>query len=110
MIVSAICIVLSADKWRVPQQVVKYIKPLAAASVGVYMIHENNLVRQLLIKDRMTFLLNWNPVVMVLAVLGLAILIYLGCAIVDHLREKFFRYFQVRKWLDKCVKRVGLEW
>ena len=63
------------------------ISKIGATSFGVYLIHDNQFVRQYIMIDRFVGIGQLNSIVFVLAVLGCAVGIYVCCAIVELLRK-----------------------
>lgn len=90
VIIAALCILLSAANWNLPLWCIKYIKFFSYSSIAVYIIHENNFIRAFVIKDQMTFLLDLNPVVMLLSIVIICVTIYLVCTFIDHIGKALF--------------------
>lgn len=72
------------------------ISQVGAASFGVYLIHDNQFVRQYIMMDRFVRVGQLNPIAYVFAMLGCAVGIYACCATVELLR----------KLVEYAVKRI----
>ena len=88
--------------WLVLFSRVKIAKPatgiltfLSSSSFAVYLIHDNETVRRLLIKERFAFLSDMNLVLFVLCVFAIAILIFTICVLFDKARMLLFRGLKV---------------
>ena len=63
------------------------ISQIGAASFGVYLIHDNQFVRQYIMMDRFVRVGQLNPIAYVFAMLGGAVGIYVCCAAVELVRK-----------------------
>lgn len=82
----------------------KFISFFGKTSFGVYLIHENRLVRARCVLNRFMFVLEYNPFVALLIILGSALAIYLACSLVEFARQMLFKMCRVNKatsWVDK---------
>lgn len=66
---------------------VRWITELGTASFGVYLIHDNQFVREHIMMDRLEGIGRLNPAAYTLAMLGCAVGIYICCAVVELLRR-----------------------
>ena len=87
---------------KIKPQMIKFIKFFAPASFGVYLLHEEPLVRDKLITGTFASYLNMPIWLMVLAVLGTAVLIWLGGSLIDRVRIFFFDLFKIKR----CCIRI----
>ena len=105
VLISAIALVVLFSKIRFSALLIKIITILSPLSFSVYVIHANPLIWENLIKDRF---LNWGlfpPMILIILVLAIAILIYLGCSILDIIRNKLFNVLKIRKNIDLIEKK-----
>ena len=82
----------------------KIISFLSKTSFGVYLIHEHAFVRAHCMTNRFMFVLEYNPFVALLIILGSALAIYLACSLVEFARQMLFKLCRVNKatsWVDK---------
>lgn len=66
---------------------IRWISELGVASFGVYLIHDNQFVREYMMMERLIGIGQLNPVAYMLAMLGCAVGIYMCCAVVELLRS-----------------------
>lgn len=84
-IVLEACIMLALFariKWT-RQTVQNFISKMGAASFGVYLIHDNYYVRNYLLMNRLKFLANYSTLIWLICMVGMAVLIYTACAILE---------------------------
>jgi hypothetical protein len=85
-----VCLILGAA-WK---KIIAFFAPIA---FGVYLIHEEPLIRDNFINGRFKEYLQFNPVVMVLLVLATAFAIWFICSLIDRLRLKLFEVLKVKQ-------------
>jgi hypothetical protein len=88
----------------------KIITFFAPITFGVYLIHEEPLIRDNFINGRFKEYLQFNPVVMVLLVLGTAFAIWLVCSLIDKLRLKLFEVLKVKQLasnIEDSLKKIN---
>lgn len=80
----------------------KFINIVGASTFGVYLIHDNSLVRHIIYKG---FLLDnkFHSYKIVFYIFLVAIIIYISCTIIELLRQKLFKYLYNLK-LSKNVR------
>lgn len=71
------------------------ISQIGATSFGVYLIHDNQFVRQYIMMDRFVRIGELNSIVYVFTVLGCAVGIYVCCAVVELLRKLISRGIKI---------------
>lgn len=101
IIVSGIALFIIFAKLDEIRPLQKVINFLAPASLGVYLIHVHPIIWQYLIADFSLSFLNYNPIVMVLMVLGASCGIYLLCSAIELGRIKLFALLRIK---DLCSK------
>lgn len=84
----------------------KFISFIAKASFGVYLLHDNELIRSCAINSRFVFLSNYNFVVMVLAIIGVSMVIYIVGTIVEIIRQYVFKFTWINKLVDVIDKKI----
>jgi hypothetical protein len=92
------------NAWK---KVIAFFAPIA---FGVYLIHEEPLIRDNFINGRFKEYLQFNPVVMVLLVLGTACAIWLVCSLIDRLRLKLFEVLRVKQLagnIEDSLKKIN---
>lgn len=83
----------------------KVINKISTYMLGVYMIHENKLVRTH-IYEFLNISENVNPLVAVLIVLGYALVIFILCIIIEALRTLIVKFFKKRRFFVKCENKI----
>ena len=98
---SAIALVLLFSTLEVPAWKMKALSILAPLSFSVYIIHEQPLIRQLVIFHSLLFVTElpalMQPVIVILA----AVLIWLVCSGLDWLRQRLFVYLHIEQLLRR---------
>ena len=101
VLVSSVCLVILFSRLKIRSGLLRRVTPLVFSA---YLLQDNQLVRELLIKDR--FASHASPLIVVAA--GLACLV-IGCA-VDIPREWLFQKLHVRSrldWVDRLLQTNG---
>lgn len=75
----------------------KIIKFFAPLSFGVYLIHDEILIRNQFITDSFTGYASLNPVFMILAVIGTALAIWFVCSLIDKIRLIIFNALKIKE-------------
>ena len=106
VVTSAVFLLLFCLRVRMGRLMIKTIKLLSPASLGVYLIHTHPLVFERVIKDAFLPFLNHRAVITVLLTLGAAAAIFLLCSAIDLLRIRLFRLIgadRFCKWADNKI-------
>lgn len=89
----------------------KLITWLGGASFGVYVLHEHPFIRKYTITPYSYKLAALGNVEIVIGIILAAAVLYLGCALVDGLREKIYKALRVKQRLDALEsKLIGDLW
>ncbi|MGN0777001.1 MAG: acyltransferase family protein [Candidatus Ventricola sp.] len=108
IILSAVALFALFSGWKPGKAARRWIGVLAPTTFGVYLIHENPLVRWQLIKDTFIPFVQLRAYVLPFAVIGVAAAILAICAAIDLLRGKLFRLLKVRERCQWAFERIGL--
>lgn len=84
------------------------IKEFSALNFSVYLIHTNKLVFENIISGLFESVGKLNPIIMILAVIGLAMLIYVICIMIDMLRYELFKLFKINSLCELTVQKFSL--
>jgi len=84
----------------------KLIAFFVPVSFGVYLIHVHPLIWSYVVKDFAVGFASFNPVLMVLAVIGSAVVIYIVCLLIDYIRLLLFRLLKIRPLLLKIENKI----
>lgn len=75
----------------------KMISFIAKSSFGVYLLHEQKLLKGIAITNKFVFLKDLSPILSILTVLGVVILIYILGTTVEIIRQYLFKLTRVNK-------------
>lgn len=88
----------------VPNGAKAWIRVLAPAAFGVYLIHENPIVRSWLITDRFVEYM-YQPAYLMLALfVATVVVIFVGCLAIDLVRIQLFRVLRVKQLSEKMER------
>lgn len=74
--------------------VVKFLSPLA---FSVYLIHDHPLIREYLFNDKLVWMLDYPSIITCFMIVGVGIVVYLLCSIIDIPREYLFKLFKIKQ-------------
>lgn len=106
IVIAAIALVLLFSQIKINHSK-KFISILSSTVFGVYLIHVQPLVFGRIITGLFTFVGKYNFVEVIGCLFGFALLIYLGCSIIDYVRLKMFELFKIRMKFDALEKRLN---
>ncbi len=75
----------------------KLIHFFAPVSFGVYLLHEEPLIRETFFTDKFKFLLDYPSVLVIPAVIGCALAVWLFGSLIDHVRLSVFNLLHIRQ-------------
>lgn len=101
-IISSVALLMFFTKIQIKQN--KFLSFLAKTSFGVYLIHEQQIIRKLFITNKFTFLLDYNILITLLGVLAIACVIYITCTIIEFIRQNLFNLIKVNKITEYVQK------
>lgn len=92
MVAEAIVLILLFAKLQFPHDRMQtFISKMGAASFGVYLMHDNQFVRQYILIDNLSGIGQLNTVMYLVAMVGTAIVIYISCALLELVRGWIFK-------------------
>lgn len=104
IIATAICLlVLFSRMETLPKAIQKIVSFFAPASFSVYIIHENELFRNLFIVGKFRNFADMNTLEMLLYVLVTVLIIYISCSLIDQIRILLFKLFKVKDIINKIA-------
>lgn len=106
VLAAAVCILVIFARLNFGAKSKKIIAWFAPLSFGVYLIHDNNFVRHFLMLDTFVGYATFSPILMLVAILGSAILIYVVCSVIDYGREWIFKKLKVKEHLRNCEEKI----
>ncbi len=89
---------------NIPAFLIRFFTP---ASFGVYLIHTNPLVWQLLLTKRFASYAAFGALKLIASVLGTALAVYFACSVVDILRSALFRLLRINRISEAAEKLIG---
>ncbi len=101
VVAMAMMLMLFFLRVKFPRWLGKAAGSIAPLSFGVYVIHEQPLIKEYFMNDRFSFLAEKNVLVMILGVLGFAALIFAVCALIEWGRVWLFKLLRINKLTDK---------
>lgn len=108
IILSAVSLLCAFSKLHIRrgEKVIRFFAPL---SFSVFLIHCHKLVLQYIMPGLLSSFIDGNPFLMMGAVLGVTLGIYLGCTIIDFGRVRLFKLLRIQKfseWLAEKGNRI----
>lgn len=94
---------------KIPKGLQKPVAFLAPLSFGVYLLHDNPLIRQYFMIDKFKFLLYEDLWKLLLAVIGIALAIWAVGTAVDFARSLIFKLLHISQlcdWIDSKVNKL----
>lgn len=97
----AVMLLLLFTQLKFPKGVNKFIAIASPLAFSVYIIHIEPHVFTYFIKNTMCNLSALNPVVFALAIIGIALAIYIICSLIDLIRFYLFKVLRIKKLCEK---------
>lgn len=95
--------------FKLPQRICRMIAVLSPLSFGVYLIHDNPLVREHLVISSTASLAGLSPLHLLLALAGCWAGVYAVCLLMEYLRTKLFALLHIPALCTAAEKRL-LQW
>lgn len=106
IVMSAVFLVLFFSNLEIGDKMKKWIAFFAPLSFGVYLIHEEPVVRNLLIKDKFIGYLSLSPIELVIAIIVTGIGIWFVCSLVDYVRIRIFSFLKIQQFSNWIVDKL----
>ncbi|ALS01495.1 hypothetical protein ATZ33_08980 [Enterococcus silesiacus] len=74
---------------------IPFVNLLGSATLGVYLIHDNNYIRHFLWKELTAFKASYYGINLVVTSIVIIILVYIVCSLIDILRQKLFALLRI---------------
>ena len=94
------------SKFSFGKRATKCISILAPASLGVYLVHVNQLVWDNLFAGSFARFVEYNIIVMILLILASAVVIYVACTVIELIRIQLFKLLKIDKLCSAIETRV----
>lgn len=92
---------LQFEKHKCLKGCVKFLSPL---TFSIYIIHENNFVREYIMTGAFSDYANFSPVILPGIIIGTVLLIYILCSLIDWVRCYLFKVFKIKEFSELLVK------
>lgn len=106
ILAESVCLLLLFKRIHFSKFFTKVIAFLSPLAFSVYLIHDNPIVREYLIADRFISIAGLNPLLMVLAIFGSVLAIFIICIIIDYFRYLLFKVIKVKQRLNSLENRI----
>ena len=106
IILCSVCLLLFFANFKCGDKMKKFISFFSPLSFGVYLLHEEPLIRESLINNRFADLLKYSPLIMIFGILISAIGIWLVGSLVDIIRFMIFEALKVRQLCNKIESKL----
>ena len=102
ILLSSVILMMLFTKVTVKNTVLqKCITKISTLTFGVYLIHDNHHIRTQFILDRFAWLSKLSPVTNVLQLIGIGLVIFVTCLMIDYVRAFLFDVFNVNFLCEK---------
>ncbi len=113
ILLSSIFLMLIFLKINIRNSIIaKIITKISTLTFGVYLIHDNYFIRIQFILNRFAWLGELSPVMNILELLGIALVIFVTCLMIDYVRAFLFEVFKVNFLCEKLcgffVRKIRL--
>ena len=102
----AVCLLGMFSRFRFPKPVAKVIGFIAPSAFSVYLIHENHLVREFVMKKKFLFLAKLPAETLVWAIPVAALALFFICVAIDMPRRDLFRVLRIKALLRRAEERL----
>lgn len=99
----SIALVLTFANLHINPKLNKIIHILNQSSFSVYLIHDNNLIRNYIIINSFIVLTSENPYLIPFFVIGIAIAIFIAGTLIDQIRILIFKILHINELSNKIV-------
>jgi hypothetical protein len=79
---------------------------LSSFSFSVYIIHEQKIIFDYVLKDSFVFLDKYDGLSLVIGILLSILIIYLLCTVIDWIRKYFFKLFKIDDFIIKLGNKI----
>lgn len=92
------------------EKVVRIVNVFASISLGVYIIHVNPLIWNNIMWNFAADYANNRSIVMLIKIFIAAVVIYLGCSVIDLIRKRIFEFLKIAercKMIENRVEKIN---
>lgn len=112
VLLAAVGLFIATAQMNIPKPFRKIISVFASSSLGVYLIHVAKPVWVDVFEGFSKNFVNYNPIIMVLLVLGSSVAIYFVCSVIELIRQYLFKLLKINHlflWIEKLCKKMADE-
>ncbi len=106
---TAVILLILFSKFRYGRVSEKLISFFAPLTFGVYLIHDEPLIRSSFITNKLVFLAELHPSLMILSVIGISVAIWLVCSLIDKVRLEIFKLLRIKQFCDKIIDFITVK-
>lgn len=88
----------------------KTINFVSISAFSVYLIHDNILLREHLIENKIVTLLDYNVVINFILLVFLSVIIYIVCILIDKIRLLIFKVLCLNKLTNFLSSKIRFDW
>ena len=99
---ASVCLFLAFKQFKIPHS--KLINGIAATTFGIYLIHDNNLLRYFIWQDLLHVSGWYDSPFLPLYAVTMVLIVFSTCGFIDFLRLKYLEPHYSR-WIDRLVAR-----
>lgn len=107
---AGIMLVIGFRNLNIREATTKIISFFTPLTFGVYLIHENPIIRRWIITENFRGYADKNALLLMMVVVGTAFVIWLTCSLIDKIRLCFFKAIKIQvvcTYIERIVTNVG---
>ncbi len=111
MVAAAVFLFNAFRQLKVKDKGKTVIRIFAPTAFGVYLIHENPIIRALIITDKFISYLSEPIYIMIGLIILTVLIIYLGSILIDFIRIQLFKLLRIKEfsnWIEKLFQKIFL--
>lgn len=105
-LLSAIGFVLFFSRLEFKNNAKKIILKISKLSFGVYLIHEQSLIKSTFIANQFASLALFNPIIIVSNIIVKSFIIFACCLIIEWIRQKLFEILRTNQICEKITENI----
>lgn len=104
---AAICLLMCFRNLKISRRLGNFIWKISALTFGVYLWHDNPLIRENILSDKLTWVAEIPLPAMIGTVFGVTAFIFAVCCCVDFVRKTGFERLGIRRMCEGIEKGIG---
>ena len=107
VLASSIALLLSFLKLKLKSSIlIKFVKFVSPLTLGVYLIHDNPLIREVLWKQLFPLRAFERDILLLPKVLGVVVAVFVSGVLIDYIRAKLFSIFETAGWYKRLMNMM----